>query len=657
MSTLVALVVTGSVLALGAVLAGSATHTFRLAPVLSGSMTPTIPKGSLVMAEPIATKQLQVGDVLLFQAPVQGHPLVMHRIFSISDVKGTRVYRTKGDANAAPDVWSLAIKQAESWRVAHALPHLGALMGWLSYPYARVAVLVIGVVLLLVWGLRAIWSAPAVAEPPEPPVSITGPPTNARRVRRPRHGATVAVVGFLVVAVVGMSGRAFATFTNTPTAPAPAYGTGALGMPSGITCKWTSATQLSFGWTDATPTFTTGYNVQRSNTSGSGYSSIATPTPESNTTFVDAPPTPVTTQRYYVVDATRNTWSSQHSAEVRSGLCTWAINTTAGGNGQGYSGDGGPATAAALANPQSLAVAPNGDIYISDTTNNVIRKVTAATGIITTVAGGGTTTACTYAGSPTGVKLNAPDGVTVDDATGDVYISDTNNHCIRKLSGGAISQVAGGGTTTTCSYNGAPTGVKLTKPQGVNFDNSGTLYIADTGNNCIRKLSGGAISQVAGGGATTSCTYTGAATGVSISAPDSVKHDNAGNVYIADTGNNCIRKVTNGIVSQVAGGGATTSCTYTGSATGVSLSSPKGIGIDAQGRIIVADSGRRCLRIITGTNVSQYAGTGTNTSTGDGGPAIAATTGNPTGIAIAPDGSVYFSGQQNDSIRHIEGTI
>ena len=137
--------------------------------------------------------------------------------------------------------------------------------------------------------------------------------------------------------------------------------------------------------------------------------------------------------------------------------------------------------------------------------------------------------------------------------------------------------------------------------------------MADTGRNCVRRLTAATTAHVAGGGGTTTCAAT-TATAVSLSGPLSVAVDASDNVYIADTGRNCVRKVVGTTVSVTAGGGATTACTAVTTSTAVSLSAPQGVAVDAAGTVYVADTGRRCVRQVVGTAVTQVGFTGTNSS-------------------------------------------
>jgi sugar lactone lactonase YvrE len=232
--------------------------------------------------------------------------------------------------------------------------------------------------------------------------------------------------------------------------------------------------------------------------------------------------------------------------EVSAG--TGIITTVAGNGTAGYSGDGGAATSAELNTPIGVAVDGAGNLYIADNTKSRVREVSAGTGIITTVAGNGTTGYSGDGGAATSAELNAPTGVAVDGA-GDLYIVDFGNNRIRKVSAGTgnriITTVAGSGTAGYSGDGGLATNAELLNPYGVAVDSAGDLYIADSTNNRIREVSAGTgfISTVAGNGTGGYSGDGGASTSAELSGPSGVALDSAGNLYIADSGNNRVREV------------------------------------------------------------------------------------------------------------------
>jgi sugar lactone lactonase YvrE len=310
----------------------------------------------------------------------------------------------------------------------------------------------------------------------------------------------------------------------------------------------------------------------------------------------------------------------------------------------GYSGDGGPALAAQLNAPQGLAADAAGNLYIADRNNHRIRKV-SSTGTITTIAGDGSAGFSGDGGPAASAQLNAPRGVAVD-PSGNFYIADQNNHRIRAVSpAGIVTTVAGDGSAGFSGDGGPAAGAHLNSPQGVAADSSGNLYIADGGNNRIRKVSNGTIGTVAGGG--------GPAAGAELSHPQGVAVGTSGNVYIADTGNHRIREVAGGTIATVAGSTPGFSGDR-GAAAGAQLHVPEGVAVDSSGNVYVADSANnRVRKLAPGGTISTIAGNGAALFSGDDGPAIAAQLTGPWGITLDPGGNLYFADRYNHRIRKI----
>lgn len=226
---------------------------------------------------------------------------------------------------------------------------------------------------------------------------------------------------------------------------------------------------------------------------------------------------------------------------------TGIISTVAGDGTAGYSGDGGAATSAELYYPYDVAVDGAGNIYIADSHNSRIRKVTASTGIISTVAGDGIAGYSGDGGPATSAEINYPTGVTVDSA-GNMYIGDFSNARIRKVtaSTGKMSTVAGNGTTGYSGDGGPATSAELCEPGDLAVNSGGDIYIADYCNNRIRKVtvSTGIISTVAGDGTEGYSGDGGPATSAELNLPAGVALGNAGHIlYIGDQVNQRIRAV------------------------------------------------------------------------------------------------------------------
>ena len=331
------------------------------------------------------------------------------------------------------------------------------------------------------------------------------------------------------------------------------------------------------------------------------------------------------------------------------------LTVVAGSAARDYSGDGGPATAAGLWCPSDIAVDATGNIYIADTTNNRIRRVDAA-GTITTVAGNGIAAYSGDNGPATGASLNSPYGIFVD-ATGKLYIADSNNNRIRMVdTSGNISTIAGGGASLGDS--GPATAAGLDFPTRAVLDSAGNLYVADTSNNRIRKVAAGIITTVAGNGIAGFSGDTGPAIGASLSSPWGVAVDTAGNIYIPDSGNNRLRKVdSSGNISTVAGTGASDFTGDNGPVIAATLSYPQSPVVDASGNIYIADTGNERIRKITSAGViSTIAGNGMHKYDGDGGPATQAHLWQARALAFDPSGNLLFADANNNRIRRIDGS-
>jgi sugar lactone lactonase YvrE len=304
-----------------------------------------------------------------------------------------------------------------------------------------------------------------------------------------------------------------------------------------------------------------------------------------------------------------------------------SLSLAAGVGSSGFSGDGGPATAAQLKIPSGIAVDSTGNLYIVDTRNQRIRKVTSA-GIITTVAGNGTQGFSGDRGPATAAQLKNPYGVAVD-SEGSLYFADTFNNRIRKvLTSGIIITVAGNGTQGCSGDEGPATAAQLSRPFGIAVDSAGNLYIADRENDRIREVSkAGIITTVAGIGPNGGQLYRvnrfsgdeGLATAAHLSRPNDVAVDSAGNLFIADTGNNRIRKVTSaGIITTVAGNGDFDSSGDGGQATAAQVKNPMSVAVDSVGSLYILDA-YRIRKVLTSGIIITVAGNGTNGSSGRGG--------------------------------------
>ncbi len=343
------------------------------------------------------------------------------------------------------------------------------------------------------------------------------------------------------------------------------------------------------------------------------------------------------------------------------------VLTVVAGNGiEGVSGDGRPATSASLNAPTGVAVDSMGNLYIADEGNNRIRKVSS--GIITTVAGNGSPGFSGDGGPATSASLNGPLGVAID-AAGNLYIADSENNRIRKVSGGTITTVAGNGVAGFSGDGGPAASASLDLPYGEAVDSAGSLYIADFRNQRIRKLSGGTITTVAGNGTQGFSGDGGPAASASLNAPAGVAVDGAGNLYIADANNDRIRKVSGGTITTVAGNGIEGFSGGGGPATSASLTAPLGVAVDFAGSVYIADTSNERIRKVSDGTITTVAGDGGFQFSGDGGPAKSATLNGSNnvlsgfdygglGVAVDSAGSVYIADFENNRVRKVSsGTI
>ena len=331
---------------------------------------------------------------------------------------------------------------------------------------------------------------------------------------------------------------------------------------------------------------------------------------------------------------------------------TNGIITTYAGIGmayQGFSGDGGQATNARINLPQGgLAVDTSGNLFFADTYNSRIRKINAS-GIISTVAGGGGSLG--DGSAATSAKLNNPTWVAIDTA-GNLYIADTANFRIRKVNAsGIISTIAGNGTQGYSGDGGNANTAKINQANGVSVDSKGNVFIADIGSHCIRKITNSIITTVAGNGTNGFSGDGGFATNAYLAYPSSTVSDSAGNLFVVDSANNRIRKITNGIISTVVGQAVANNI----QATNAALDVPWGLAIDQQGNLFITDYYNNVVRKMDANGMlSIVAGNGIPAFSGDGGAATNASLNRPNGVSVDLAGNLFISDYQNQRIRKID---
>lgn len=344
------------------------------------------------------------------------------------------------------------------------------------------------------------------------------------------------------------------------------------------------------------------------------------------------------------------------------------------GCARGYSGDGGPALSAQFSVATGLAMDNSGNLYVADTDNNVIREI-SANGIVTTVAGNGTAGYSGDSGPALSAQLQYPQDVAVDSA-GSLFIADTGNNVVRKVSAsGILTTLAGTGAANFGGDKGPAASATLNSPWSVAVDGSGNLFIADYRNSRVREVSAaGVITTVAGNGQRY---YDGAAVGDlgpylgdgglatnAIIDPFGVRVDSNGNLIITDQVNNRIRRVNaSGIISTIAGSSIEIGKKFIGDggpATKATIDHPWSVAVDPAGNLYIADFG--CQRIrkvsIAGT-ITTIAGDVAGTYNGDGGPAKAAVLSAPFGLTVDSSGNLYIADSGAAAIRKVsqDGTI
>ena len=331
------------------------------------------------------------------------------------------------------------------------------------------------------------------------------------------------------------------------------------------------------------------------------------------------------------------------------------ISSLAGNGTQGFNGDKGLATSAELAYPDGIIVDTAGNKYIADTWNNAVRKVDI-NGIITTIAGNGTPGYNGDGGLAINSVLNSPNALAID-ASGNLYVSDSYNLCIRKIdANGIITTVVGGGINGL-GDGGLAINAQLQNPTGLAMDAQGNLYIADWSDHRIRKVdNAGIITTVVGNG---TGGYNGdniTATSAELNYPAGIAVDANGNLYISDSKNQLIRKVgTDGIITTIAGTTGVKSFTGDGGlATKATLKYPYSIALDAIGNILFSDQNNYRVRKINSSGIiSTIAGNGNYAYSGDGGLATKASIAAPYGIAFDGAGNLYIADHGNNSVREI----
>ncbi|WP_195760084.1 putative Ig domain-containing protein [Flavobacterium sp. LC2016-23] len=356
--------------------------------------------------------------------------------------------------------------------------------------------------------------------------------------------------------------------------------------------------------------------------------------------FAQAPAISYATPKTYIVGIAITPLNPVNTG----GLITYGATTTFAGSGETGDTDGSAVTAS-FDRPNGVAVDAAGNVYVADTYNHTIRKITPA-GVVSTLAGSGTAGAAD--GNGVAASFNLPGGVAVD-AAGNLYVADTSNNKIRKItSQGVVTTLAGSGAAGAANGTGTSASFKL--PNGLAVDAYGTIYVADTGNHKIRKITpDGVVSTLAGSG---SLGYADAySTTAQFFSPYGVAVDALGVVYVADKNNNSIRKIAlDGKVSTLAGNGTSGDVDAKGKLARFYY--PKGVAVDALGTVYVADGDNYKIRQISPSGeVTTLAGSGLRGTADDNG--AAASFYNPFAVALDAFGTVYVADTNINKIRKV----
>jgi uncharacterized protein (TIGR03437 family) len=396
------------------------------------------------------------------------------------------------------------------------------------------------------------------------------------------------------------------------------------------------------------------------------------------------------------VDAAGNVFLSlpQYAAVMRLDGTTGILTRAAGNGTNGFSGDNGPAVNAQLYGPIGLALDSAGNLYIADSNNSRIRKV--SNGIITTVAGNGVSVAAGDGGPATNAQLSYPYSLATDaggnlymvdsgvirkisngviagvagaqgqfagiavDAAGSLYLLDSLTPRVLKVSNGVATIIAGNGTYGFSGDNGPATAAQFGGepdnggPWGIAVDAAGNVYITDTYNNCVRKVSNGVITTVAGGPTSPAVPP---AISTQLTDPTAIAVDSAGALYISDLLGDRIRKIARGVVTTIAGNGSPSLSGDNGPAANAQFYQPEGVAIDSAGRMYIADTQNNCVRMISNGVITTVAGTGFRGFSGDNGPATSAQLATPVAVAVDPAGNLYIADVNNFRIRKVSGGI
>lgn len=323
------------------------------------------------------------------------------------------------------------------------------------------------------------------------------------------------------------------------------------------------------------------------------------------------------------------------------------FGTLAGTAGSSGSADG-TGSAARFNFPYSIAIDTAGNLFVADTYNFTIRKITSA-GVVTTLAGSAGNSGSSN-GTGSAALFNLPEGIAVDTA-GNVFVADTFNSTIRKVTSAGVVTTLAGTAGSNGSTDGTGSAARFRFPYDITVDTAGNVYVTDTDNHTIRKITSAGVVTTLAGTAGSSGSTDGTGSAARFNFPSGISSDTAGNIYVADQVNNTIRKVTSaGVVTTLAGtAGSSGSADGTGSAA--RFNAPWDIAVDTAGNLFVADQGNNTIRKITTAGVvTTLAGSVGNSGSANG-IGSSARFNSPSGIAVSTAGNIYVADRANHTIR------
>jgi sugar lactone lactonase YvrE len=319
------------------------------------------------------------------------------------------------------------------------------------------------------------------------------------------------------------------------------------------------------------------------------------------------------------------------------------------GNLDGIGSIDGSAREARFFNPGGVASDSTGNVYVTDSGNHTIRKITAA-GVVSTFAGMAGSSGSAD-GSGNAARFTSPYGIAIDSAN-NLYVADSGNHTIRKITSGGVVSTFAGTAGSSGSEDGSGAAARFNNPHGIAIDSNGHIYVADTANHTIRSISASGMVTAFAGLANNSGTMDGIGTVARFYSPQGLATDSAGNVYVADTGNHAIRIINPNSGVSIFAGKPGSGDSLDGSGIAARFNMPRGIAIDGAGTIYVADSGNNTIRKITAGVVATFAGTAGVYGDADGSGA-AAEFKSPYSVATDNAGNVYVADTYNNTIRKI----